>query len=96
MPTKAELRSMVHPDNIIEFGSEGHAALLGLAVSMVAASPTAKADVESQLKLTPTPMAAANAKRKRPIVDPRNYAPRTSRSDGDSIIDDWTRVGGRR
>ena len=96
MPTKAEIRSMVHEANIIEFGSEGHAALLGLTANMVATSPEAKADIEKQLKIVPKPMTEKDAERKRSIVDPRNYAPRTNRNDGDSIIDGWVRVGGRR
>jgi len=93
MAAKNDARDAVHKDNIVEFGSEGHKALLGLAASM---APNAKNDIEQQLGKVPTVMPAAHARRKQVVIDPRNYAPRTSRSDGDSIVDGWVRVGGRR
>jgi hypothetical protein len=90
---KSEAREAVHESNIIEYGSEGQKALLGLAAQM---APSMKADIEAQLGKVPTVMPAAQAKRKKPIVDPHNFQPRTSRSDGDTIMDGWVRVGGRR
>ncbi len=90
---KSEVRESVHRDNIVEFGSDGHKALLGLAANM---APGSRADIEAQLKAVQTVMPASHSKRKQVVIDPRNYAPRTSRSDGDPIIDGWVRVGGRR